>query len=95
MFARVTEYRMKPESSEVARELLYSMKDQIMGMPGMHHFVNVMNEDGRGYVVSLVESRETSEENADRVAEIWGQFADHMAAEPKAAGFEVVANWSN
>jgi len=95
MFARVTEYKMKPGSKVAATALMNSLKDQIMGMDGMHNFVNVMNDDGTGYVVAVVESEATSNANAPKVAELWGNFSDHMESAPKVAGFDVVANWSN
>ena len=44
MFARVTEYKMKPGSKDAATTLMHSLKDQILGMPGMHNFINVMTE---------------------------------------------------
>ena len=71
---------------------MHSLKDQILGMPGMHNFINVMNEDGSGYVISVVDSEATSNANA---AELWGAFAEHMESAPKAVGYDVVANWSN
>jgi len=66
-----------------------------MGMPGMHHFINVMNDDGSGYVVSVVESQESSDANAARVAELWSNFAEFLEGPPKAEGFDVISNWSN
>ena len=95
MFARITKYQMKPGSKKAATELMHSLKDQIMAMPGMQSFVNVMNEDGSGYVISVVESEATSDANAPKVAELWGHFAEHMTASPKATGFDVVAHWKN
>lgn len=95
MFARVTQYRMKPGSKEAATELLNSLKSEIMGMPGIHNFVNVMNEDGSGYVISVVESEATSDANAPKVAEIWSNFAEYLTEPPTPMGFDVVANWSN
>lgn len=95
MFARITEYRMKPGSKAAATELLNSLKDQIMGMPGMHHFVNAMNEDGSGFVIAVVESEESSKANAEAVAAVWSNFAEFLESEPKPGGYDVVANWSN
>lgn len=95
MFARVTHYQMKPGSKEAATEMMLSLKDQIMAMPGMHNFINVMNDDGSGYVIAVVESEETSNANADKVAALWGNFAQFMMAPPEPAGFDVVANWGN
>jgi len=94
MFARVTEYQMKPGSIDEGTELLHALKDQIMAMPGMHNFINVINADGSGMVISVVESEAVSEANAPAVAELWGHFADHLAGPPKACGYRVLANWS-
>ena len=35
MFARITHYKMKPGSRDAATDLLNSLRDQIMSMPGM------------------------------------------------------------
>ena len=95
MFARVTRFKMKPGSREAATALMEDVKSEVMGMPGMHHFINAMNDDGSGYVVALVESRETADANAPKVKELWGKFADHLEAMPAPEGFDVIANWSN
>jgi len=93
MFARITQYKMKPGMRESATAKLNDLKSQIMDMPGMHCFTNVMNEDGSGFVVSVVESEETSNANAPKVAEIWGQFADYLESPPSPAGYDVIAHW--
>lgn len=95
MFARVTKYQMKPDSKDAAKALMHQLKGEIMSMPGMHSFTNVMNDDGSGYVVSVVESEEISNSNAPKVAELWGHFADHMMAPPEPVGYDVIASWSN
>jgi len=94
MFARVTEYQMKPGSIDAGTELLHSLKGRIMAMPGMHNFINVINADGSGVVISVVESEAVSEANAPAVAELWSHFAEYLAGPPKATGYSVLANWS-
>jgi len=86
---------MKPDSKQAATELMHSLKDQIMGMPGIQNFVNVMNEDGSGYVIAVVESEASSDANNEKVAALWSQFSDHLLATPKPVGYDVVANWRN
>ena len=93
MFARITQYKMKPGSRDAAIEMLESLKDQIMAMPGIIHFLNTMNEDGSGVVVSVVESQATSDANAETVAEIWANFAEFLEVAPNPVGYDVVANW--
>ncbi|QGX97532.1 hypothetical protein EI983_04255 [Roseovarius faecimaris] len=95
MFARVTHYRMKPGSKDAATEKMNALKAEILGMPGMHNFINVMNDDGTGYVIAVVESEESSNANAEKVAALWSNFAEFMLAPPEPVGYDVVANWSN
>ena len=95
MFARVTKYKMKPGSRDAATALMHEIKSDIMAMPGMHHFVNVMNDDGSGYVISVVESEATSDANAEKVKALWGRFAEHLEGMPTPEGYDVIANWGN
>ncbi len=95
MFARVTPYKMKPGSRNDATALMEQLKDRIMGMPGMHNFINVQNEDGSGYVIAVVESRATSDANAETVKALWGEFAHHLESMPVPEGYDVMANWAN
>jgi len=94
MFARVTKYKMKPGSRDAVSELMNSLKGDIMAMPGMHNFINVMNEDGSGYVVAVVDSQATSDANAEKVKALWANFAPHLESIPTPVGYEVIANWS-
>lgn len=95
MFARITEYKMKPGTRDQATALLNDLKPQIMAMDGMRSFINVMNDDGSGYVVSLVTDEETSDANADKVAALWANFSEMLERPPERAGFDVIAAWNN
>ncbi|WP_298836205.1 hypothetical protein [uncultured Roseobacter sp.] len=95
MFARVTHYKMKAASVAPATALLEQMKPQIMALPGLIRFINTMNSDGSGCVISIVESREASDANAENVAKLWSAFADHLESAPSAEGFEVIADWAD
>ena len=95
MYARITRYRMKPESVDAATALLETLKPQIMSLPGMKNFINVMNADGAGYVVSVVESEAVSTANQDKVQALWAQFADYLAEAPVPEGYNVLMNESN
>ena len=90
MYARITKYKMKPESLDAATALVKSLKPRIMAMPGMIEFINVMDKDGSGYVVSLVESEATSQANQGAVATLWSQFADYLAGPVEASGHDVI-----
>lgn len=95
MFARITKYRMKPESVDTATAMLEQLKPQIMSLPGLLNFINVMNADGSGVVISVVESQAISDANQDKVAALWAQFGDHLAGPPEAEGYNVLMNEAN
>ena len=95
MFARVTPYKMKESAREAALQQMKDLKSEIMAMPGMRSFVNVMDETGRGYIVALVDSREVSEKNAGTVRMLWAKFSDHLEETPEPEGYDVMAEWSN
>ncbi|MGB8621704.1 MAG: hypothetical protein WCD16_02695 [Paracoccaceae bacterium] len=70
--------------------MLQKVKPQIMALDGMKHFINVMDDDGNGYVISLVESAETSEANRKQVDAIWANFNSFLAQSPEPGGFRVL-----
>ena len=72
-----------------------AMKADIMALPGLKQFINVIGEDGKGYVISVVESKEASDGNMERVKALWGRMGPHLAAMPVPEGGDVVADWSN
>lgn len=94
MFARVTPYQLKPGARDAAIAEMEAMKSDVLALPGLQRFVNVLNEDGSGYIVSLVESEEVSNGNMERVRALWGRMGPHLAEMPTPKGGEVVANWT-
>jgi hypothetical protein len=95
MFSRVTPYQLKPGAREAAIATMNEMKADIMALPGMQKFINVIGENGHGYVISIVESKEMSDSNSDKVMALWSRMGAHLAAMPKPDGGDVVAHWSN
>ncbi|WP_299839184.1 hypothetical protein [uncultured Paracoccus sp.] len=95
MFARVTIYRLKPGALAAATDLQNSVHSQIMGLPGLRQFINLVNEDGQGYVISLSDSAAIANANSALIAEIWKAFAPHLEGPPTPGGYDVIANWSN
>ena len=94
MFARVTPYRLKPGERDAAIATMEAMKSDILALPGMQQFLNVMNDDESGYVIAVVENRATSDANAERVKALWGRMGPHLAEMPVPQGGDVVANWT-
>ncbi len=95
MFARITRFKIKPGSIDAATTQVNAMKDQIMALEGLSQFINVMNPDGSGYIVSIVSDKATSDANAEKVKAIWATMGDHLEEAPSAEGFDVLAVWSN
>ncbi len=94
MFVRVTRYKLKPGTREAATKKVHAMKPTIMGMPGMKEFIDVIRDDGTGYVVAVVESEETSNANAEAVKAAWGEMAEFLEEMPTPEGFDLVVHWS-
>lgn len=95
MYVRVTRYQMKPDAIPTATALLEQIKDQVMGLPGVLQFINSINQDGHGCVMSINESEELSESNSAAVQAIWQQFGEHLMSPPEASGYNVIVNWKN
>lgn len=95
MYARVTPYKMKADHIEAATALMKKLRSDILSLPGMKHFINVMKDDGSGMIVALVDSQAVSDSNQDAIQALWANFSDHLEKPPSAEGYDVVANWSN
>ncbi len=95
MFARITTYKMKPESVSAAEAKLQDMMPTIMGMEGMVSFTNAIDAEGNGVVVSVVESEEKSNANQEQVGKIWAEFSSFLAEPPVMAGYRVMVHDSN
>lgn len=95
MFARVTKYRIKKESIKDAIAMMERIKPQVMALPGMQQFLNVMDKNGNGYIVAIIESEATSNANMPRVMEIWANFREMLVEPPAPAGFDVLVNEKN
>ncbi len=95
MFARITKYKMNPDRMDEATALVEQLLPEIMAMPGVLNFINVANDDGSGYVISVNESQEASDTNAEKVQAIWAKFADFLTEPPTAEGYNVLYNERN
>ncbi len=95
MFARITPYQLKPGTVEAATAKAEELKPQIMALPGLVSFTNAVNPDGSGYVISIIESREISDANADQVKAIWGQMSEFLAEMPVPGGYDVMHRWDS
>ncbi len=95
MFARVSTFKLKKEQIAEAEALLNEMMPKIMAMPGLKTFTNVIDEEGNGVVVSVTESKESSDANQESVAKIWAAFSEYLNEPPSVSGYRVLAHQSN
>ena len=93
MFARITPYKLKPGTTEAAMKKAEELKPRIMGLNGIKEFINAVDDDGNGYIVSLVTDRATSDANAAEVRSIWSEMGEFLAAPPTPAGGDVRLHW--
>jgi len=94
MQARITRFKMKPDNSAEARALLESLKGEITGQPGLRHCLIVMNPDGSGHVIAMIDEAGGSAEAVDRVRALWRKFHDHLETIPDPEIFDVIADWT-
>ena len=95
MYARITPFKMKPGSKDAATKLVDGLKSQIMALPGIQHFINVIDDDGAGYVISLTDVETPTPETNEKIKQIWGGFAEHLEAMPQASSYDLIAHWKN
>ena len=93
MYARITPFKMKPGSKDDAVKIMNRVKADIMALPGIKHFINVMDDNGAGYVVSLTDLAETPPDAQEKINAIWANFSDHLEAKPTPATYGVLADW--
>ena len=92
-YARVTKFKMKSGSIDEALIRMEGLKEKILSQPGVLQFINVANDDGTGYVISILESKEIAEANTKSLMAIWAAFADLLEGTPTPEGYELRANW--
>jgi len=95
MFARISTYKMKPESIADAEAKMEELLPRIMGMDGMISFTNAIDGNGNGVVVSVVESEEKSNANKEQIAKLWAEFSQFLLQPPEIGGYRVIAHESN
>ncbi|MBX2880971.1 MAG: hypothetical protein KTR32_13600, partial [Granulosicoccus sp.] len=91
MFARISTYKMKQDLIAEAETKLEAMMPQIMAMAGLKSFTNVIDEQGNGVVVSVLESEEVSNASQEQVGQIWAAFSEYMEVPPSVNGYRVLA----
>jgi hypothetical protein len=95
MFAPVSTFKIKPDPITEAETKLNELMPQIMAMPGLKSFTNVIDDEGNGVAVSVIESEEVSNANQEQVAQIWSAFSDFLSEPPSVNGYRVLAHQSN
>jgi len=96
VFARITRFQMKPGEQDAANAKLQELKSRILDLPGMQRFTLAVDDDGNGYVISLVDSPAPSDHGQEQIKGIWSEMAPYLAAPPEApTTSKVLASWEN
>jgi hypothetical protein len=94
MFARVTHYKMKPGSKDATTAT--AAESEIMGMPDHNFLINVLNDDGSGYVSYLGgRKRRRQTQMPSESGRALGAFSDHMEAALIVLLAVTSLNWAN
>ncbi len=93
MYARITPYKMKAGSRDATVEIMERVKADILGLQGMQHFINVMDDTGKGYIVALTSLPETPPELQEKINAIWANFAEYLESRPTPETYSVLADW--
>jgi hypothetical protein len=91
---RITRFKMRPDAVDAARALVDRLRAEIMAQPGMQRCIIVMNPDGSGHVIALIDARGTAPESIDHVRALWHKFHGLLETMPEPEIFDVVADWS-
>jgi hypothetical protein len=94
MQTRITRFKMKPEAVAAAKALMADLRGEIMNQPGVQRVVVVMNPDGAGYVIAVIDDEGSSPAAVDGVRAIWRRFHDHLETGVDPEIYEVMADWS-
>jgi hypothetical protein len=93
MFVQISHYQITSGNRQKCIDLMNQLQPQIMALPGLKQFLNVIREDDSGYVIALIESKEQSQKNEPRVRELWSAFAGYLARLPAIELHEVMVDW--
>lgn len=72
--AVVVPYKCKLERLTEASELADSLRAELSGIPGLERVIDIWNDNGMGYSVTIWESPEAKAAAATKMEEIWGRF---------------------
>lgn len=91
MYARVSRYKMKPESFADAQRRVEAMRPQIAALPGLRAWQNVGREsDASGVVFAIYDDQAAAEAAQPAANEIWAHFSDDLAGPPDTEGYDWV-----
>ncbi len=93
MYARITPFKMKPGSKDEATKLVNDLKSHIMALPGIKQFINVMDDNGAGYVISLTDCQKPRRPRPTKRSRRSGRVRHHLEAMPTASTYDMIANW--
>lgn len=93
MFARITSYKMKPGSRAAATDVMNGLRGEVLSLPGMVRFINVMKDDGSGLVIALTTNETADEATNAKIAKLWSNFGEFIEEPIKREDYHLLADW--
>ncbi len=90
MFARVTAYRMNPDSEDEVVAMLDDIRAEVAKIAGVISTYSMWNEDGTGLTVSIYESESAADAAVAAIQQVWAGLAAHLIAPPEATAYSRV-----
>ena len=90
MFARVTAYRMNPDSEDEVVAMLDDIRAQTAKLGGLISSYTMWNDDGTGQTIAIYENEAAADAAVPVVQQMWGGLADHLLAAPEMTTYSKV-----
>jgi|GEM_PF-3550374 len=91
MHARVTRFKLKPETVEQANAGIEQTRQEVMKIPGIKGYINLRSYDGtEGLVISFYESAEQADTATQPALQQWVKFTEFFESTPESRGYDVL-----
>ena len=95
MYARITTFDTDPKKYKDAKALAKKLKPEVMSLPGIKYWFDAGNEDGKGIIIAIYDSKESSQAALPAAREIFAKYSEYMESEPQPQGFDVFVHGTN
>ncbi len=90
MFARVTAFRMNPDSEDEVVAMLDDIRAQVAKIDGVILSYTMWNDDGTGQTIAIYENETAADAALSMVQQVWAGLASHLLAAPEMTSYSKV-----